>query len=459
MAEERYEPLSERERELVQLLARGLSNREIANQLYISPNTVKVHLRNIYGKLNVSSRTEATMVAVRMGWVEVERQAGQATKEPGLPDEPGNTAIDEWATWDQHVESQPDGPLALWQRIYLVAAALVVALGLWQIWSGPAKHAEPFTDRPAEGPQWSPGRLSRWQAVAQMPIQRDRLAVVAHQGRLYAIGGETAEGVIGTVEIYWPDDDRWTRGAPKPIPVANVGAVALGNVIYVPGGTTADGQISDHLEVYDPSVDERGAWTTGPRMPESRSAYAIAKDGTTLYVFGGWDGSAYVSTSFRYDPTQETWSTVADMPTPRAFAGAGRIGDRIYVVGGYDGTQELATCEVYHPPSDTWETCPPMNAPRGGIGVAVIADALYVIGGGWENYLVENEYYSPAQGTWRTFPSPILEEWRNLGVASNGTHLYAIGGWDGGFLGVNQAYRAIYRLYMPSTMGQGSAGQ
>jgi len=101
-----------------------------------------------------------------------------------------------------------------------------------------------------------------------------------------------------------------------------------------------------------------------------------------------------------------------------------------------------------------------MNAPRGGVGVAVIADTLYVIGGGWENYLVENEYFSPdpsdpTRGTWSTFPSPLLQEWRNLGLAVDQTSLYAIGGWDGDFLGTNQAYRALYRLFLPSAMGQG----
>jgi hypothetical protein len=100
-----------------------------------------------------------------------------------------------------------------------------------------------------------------------------------------------------------------------------------------------------------------------------------------------------------------------------------------------------------------------MNAPRAGLGTAVIGNALYAIGGGWDSYLVENEYYSPdavdpSQGTWHTFPSPRLQEWRNLAVASDGSMLHAIGGWDGGYLSANHAYRALYRLYLPSTMGQ-----
>jgi LuxR family maltose regulon positive regulatory protein len=54
------EPLSERELQVLRLLAAGSSNPEIAAQLYISLNTVKSHLKNIYGKLGVTRRGQAT---------------------------------------------------------------------------------------------------------------------------------------------------------------------------------------------------------------------------------------------------------------------------------------------------------------------------------------------------------------------------------------------------------------
>ncbi|MFL7892673.1 MAG: LuxR C-terminal-related transcriptional regulator [Anaerolineales bacterium] len=68
---ELVEPLSEREIEVLQLIAEGLTNREIANRLYLSLNTVKVHTRNIYGKLGVNNRTQALAKGRSLGFLPV----------------------------------------------------------------------------------------------------------------------------------------------------------------------------------------------------------------------------------------------------------------------------------------------------------------------------------------------------------------------------------------------------
>jgi LuxR family transcriptional regulator, maltose regulon positive regulatory protein len=57
------ERLSERELEVLRLIVAGLSNKKITEELFISLSTVKTHLRNIYGKLNVHRRTEAIVKA------------------------------------------------------------------------------------------------------------------------------------------------------------------------------------------------------------------------------------------------------------------------------------------------------------------------------------------------------------------------------------------------------------
>ncbi|MGZ5307051.1 MAG: response regulator [Actinomycetota bacterium] len=63
--------LTEREREILSLLAHGMRNDDIASQLYISPQTVQTHVRNILGKLRVHSKLEAVAFAIRHGAIVV----------------------------------------------------------------------------------------------------------------------------------------------------------------------------------------------------------------------------------------------------------------------------------------------------------------------------------------------------------------------------------------------------
>lgn len=64
--------LTEREKEVLKLMAEGLSNPEIANRLVISRYTVKNHVSNILSKLGVTSRTEAAMLAIKSGLIRPE---------------------------------------------------------------------------------------------------------------------------------------------------------------------------------------------------------------------------------------------------------------------------------------------------------------------------------------------------------------------------------------------------
>jgi DNA-binding NarL/FixJ family response regulator len=63
--------LTERERQILQLLAQGKRNDDIAAELYISPQTVQTHVRNILGKLRVHSKLEAVAFAVKHGAIQV----------------------------------------------------------------------------------------------------------------------------------------------------------------------------------------------------------------------------------------------------------------------------------------------------------------------------------------------------------------------------------------------------
>ncbi len=64
--------LSEREKEMLKLLATGMGNKEIARRLYLSLRTVKAHMSNIFTKMNVASRSEALVEALRSGLISLE---------------------------------------------------------------------------------------------------------------------------------------------------------------------------------------------------------------------------------------------------------------------------------------------------------------------------------------------------------------------------------------------------
>ena len=66
------EHLSNRETDIIKLAARGMTNKDIADKLYLSNRTVEGHLRTIFNKLGVGSRTEAVLYGLRKGWFTLE---------------------------------------------------------------------------------------------------------------------------------------------------------------------------------------------------------------------------------------------------------------------------------------------------------------------------------------------------------------------------------------------------
>lgn len=427
--------LSERELEVLRLVATGASNRQIARRLHISHNTVKVHLRNIFAKLGVESRTEATLRAINEGWVEV------TTPPTEMPAEPIVVRR-----------------IAGWQRVAFVLLALVLAV----IVLLPPRGSESLVpDRQFSDQGWqagvvtTPGPVSRWSERTPMSIPRARLAVVAYRDQIYAIGGDTPTGATGAVEVYDPETDSWTRRADKPTPVLNIAAAVIGDRIYVPGGYDAAQQPVAALEIYDPLQD---AWSQGAPLPEPLFAAAVAAEGGRLYVFGGHNGMQYVNTVYIYDPEADTWSLGTPMSTARGFASAVEFDGLIYVVGGYNGATEFDLCEVYDPAaeaagSNPWSSRAPMAQGRGGLALAAADGSLYAIGGGWINRLSFNERYDVAQDTWSPFETPVLEQWRTLGAATiqtgDGPVIYAVGGFSGDYLNTNRVFQTFFRIYLP----------
>jgi len=72
MSERVFVQLTEREKEVLALVAKGRSNKEIGSQLGVTEGTAKIHVTNILSKLEVTARTEAVVVAVRLGLIDIE---------------------------------------------------------------------------------------------------------------------------------------------------------------------------------------------------------------------------------------------------------------------------------------------------------------------------------------------------------------------------------------------------
>jgi DNA-binding CsgD family transcriptional regulator/N-acetylneuraminic acid mutarotase len=423
--------------DIVRLLATGATNQQIARELIISVNTVKVHLRNIYAKLEVASRTEATMVAVRQGWVQVPRpddEIEEATLE--ATSSPGPRGPERW----------PRVPLA--KRISLVAASLLALMVLFlpQVLQGRGNGTD--TDPIGGVFPTAPGPSSstRWRTRAQMPTPRTGLALVASEGLIYAIGGVSNDGVTAKVEVYDPQADAWTTRQSKPTAVGFISAVEVGGRIYVPGGFDGGVQPRDILEVYDPVQD---SWEVRAPIPKPLGAYGLAAYNDRIYLFGGRNEGTYVSSVYSYEPVSDLWEELEPMKQARGFLSASALENRIYVVGGYDDVTEFDTCDVYDPSTAAWTDCSPMGAARGGLSVVPVRGQLYAIGGGMAGYLAFNERYDPRLDTWNRFETPVIEQWRGLGSAFVYPHLYAIGGWNGGFLSTNEAYQALYQIVLP----------
>jgi len=75
--------LTDREEEVLRLVAKGLTNRQVGERLYISAKTVSVHMSNVLGKLGASGRAEAVSVAHQRGLLDVDRGTARTTREAG----------------------------------------------------------------------------------------------------------------------------------------------------------------------------------------------------------------------------------------------------------------------------------------------------------------------------------------------------------------------------------------
>lgn len=449
--------LSERELQVLHLVVTGASNQEIARHLVISINTVKVHLRNIFTKLEVQSRTEATLRAIQEGLVTI----SESTEDAAETGDPAAPFIRTYL-----IEATPPLALPQWQQLYLAGAALL-ALLLAILPLIPAEQAQEQLKLPsiiiydAAPPAPAPpvqtnSSSNRWISRAPMPSRRAGLALATFDQKIFAIGG-TKENNSATrlVEIYDAATNTWTEGDSKPTATTDVSAAVLNDQIYIPGGCTDQHRAVKTLEIYDPKTDR---WVEGPALPEARCAYGLVAFQDKLYLFGGRDDDSFKDTIFIFSPTKNKWDiSESRLPQPLGYFGVAVLEEQIYLAGGYNGEEEFATTYAFDPATGKWQPKAALNEKRGGLGLISSNKNLFAIGGGWDNTLDSSEKYDPKTDTWTTFESPSVNQWRNLGLATIDTTIYAVGGWNGDdkkFMNTLVSYQFLHQLFMPISISQ-----
>lgn len=459
------EPLSDRELDVLNCVAQGASNKEAAQTLSISHHTVKVHLRNIYTKLEVSSRTEAVTVAIQAGTLvgfagsasdsaeispDPEPPATPPAPRPAPPAEPAALPA---ATVD-------DGPrarrtplrrplllgVAIAATVFLILAATWLAMRNGEtLVATSATPSEPFVETPIEA--------SRWAISRPLPTAVAGVATVNVGLDLYQIGGQTADGLSNATYIFNTRDKTWLAAADKPTPVVDAAAAVLAGQIYVVGGTAEDGP-TQLVEAYSPVND---AWRAVTSLPVALSGAVAVADDNALYVFGGRDADGVsADTAFAYTPNVDSWRPLTSMSEARAYASGGLLQNQIIVAGGERDGAPLASCELYNLGEEQWSRCPDMLLPRSRAQGAVVLDHLYVFGGSAGSDGAYSEFFNSSDNVWQVINTPMLSEsasWTSMGTAAIETRIYAMGGRINGALSdQNYVYAPqVYQFFIPAT--------
>lgn len=451
--------LSERELEILQLLAEGKSNKDIAQDLFISTNTVKVHLRNIFSKLEVSSRTEAVLYILRATEtpaaneivvdLPIEEEAADAPPTAEPLDLASNPKV------STELDRPPIKPVSgkIFPRV--LTLSILTLLGIVILIStgvGLARYFQPTATPSPETVDTAASPTNRWQFKKELPVPKSGLAAVVYEEQIYIIGGENTE-VLPDLHRYDPLTDVWESLPAKPTPVTDIQAAVAGGKIFVPGGRLANGQPTDRLEIYNP---REGTWTQGASLPTPLSAYALVAFEGDLFLFGGWNGDEYTNLTLKYDLGQDQWLNLTPSPVARGFAGAAVVSGKIYLVGGYDGTNFLPNNDIYSPELEEtaqspWEEGAPLPEGRSAMGIANMVDNIYLIGGESLNEEFFSQLkYSPSNNIWEVTTNPLAEPWANMGVVPFGTNLYAMGGrLNNQPSKRNLVYQVIYSISIP----------
>jgi DNA-binding CsgD family transcriptional regulator len=291
--------ISEREKEILQLVAHGRSNRQIAAQLMISEHTVKVHLRNIFSKIGATSRTEAGMYAIRQGWVsDVPPEAVAPTRPLEIAQPPTVGVVTprvagRWRSW----------PLSQKIAAALVGVALIGVASWW--WSLRTPVLQPPTVA-----------LTRWREMSALPEPQRGGQLVVSRGELWALCGDLPRW-------WWYEATtlQWQRRADVPFSCAGAVVVAHRTWVWV--------FVNDTREIWR---WDGTYWRQQPNMPVPGQLMRVTAWGDTLLLAVTHQGSQQL---WQWDGVEPSWRLLLTQEMPHPWYPV-VLDDIVYLFGDSD---------------------------------------------------------------------------------------------------------------------------
>jgi len=420
--------LTPREMEILALIAEGKSNKEIAAELFISVNTVKVHISNIFQKIEVSSRTEAMLYMIEQGVVESQPINLKNIEILANPNDVPAIALSKWQVFQREY------------RWFLFILGFIVfgAILLFTV---------RFTNNNSAQRFQATLQSNRWQVIGEMSTNRTNHASTVLDSDLFIIGGENETGIVDLVESFNLNSKTLGQHAPKPTPVSMTTAVSLGGKIYLPGGKVDSDKGINVLEVYDPRTN---TWKELARLPISVYDSGVVTYEGKIYLFGGINEGKPIADVMRYDPSTNVWTLLTPMPDNRAHPGILVLEDKLYVIGGYNESGPTNSTIIYSPSLEETDQYEWKNGIKFPIATPIIQG---VVIGGTPLILVKDSIwqYLPSEEKWILFDQKSEMTKEGQSVAGSDIYLYATGGLNNEGKATDSIFRfqVVFTLIFP----------
>jgi len=365
-------PLSKREQEVVDLLLQGKSNKQIALALGISDHTVEFHLKNVYAKLQVSSRAEAILKLGKSAGLATGADLGKSAVDEGVEGDHNQSELvsgSSGTTRTQIMDSRGMGKLIEMNKTTLLIGMLLLVI-LALVLSRPVLWERAEETQVVQEPIIVTAEVTR---LVQEPI-----IVIPEVTRL------VQEPIIVTADV--------TRLVQVPVVVATEAPPIMQEMVIAtpapPPGLTVS--VTQGVRLTVPRT-----WHTATRLDDDR-----------ILLVGGSDGgdNQYALVEI-YDPQSGLITQVSALNAPRHEHSATLLFDhRVLVVGGYSSRQGwVGEAEVYDPAADNWTVLPPIYSHGVQHTATRLADGRVLVIGGcsWGGFCTDRtEIFDPQSNTW-----------------------------------------------------------